>query len=153
MPIARYFGVVGGVLLTLMFFLNAFLPKLPETAAEVRTVDKSVIRIHSDRKWPERIVFDTSQPTLIPPQAAKSLEANVPAQARVADMAGKARGRDSLAELQPSDQAQAQLSQPKKLENKVVRKRRIARRAPQGILIAQQPQFGFFGNTMWNSTW
>ncbi|MFL6828386.1 MAG: hypothetical protein ACJ8E2_18185 [Bradyrhizobium sp.] len=152
MPLARYFGVVGGVLLTLIFFLNAFLPKLPDTA-EVHAVDKSVIRIHSDRKWPERIVFDTSQPTLIPPQAAKSLEANVPTQARVADMAGKARGRDSLAELQPTDQAQAQLSQPKKLENKVVRKRRIARRAPQGILIAQQPQFGFFGNTMWNSTW
>ena len=152
MPLARYFGVVGGVLLTLMFVLNAFLPKLPETA-EVRAVDKSTIRIHSDRKWPERIVFDTSQPTLIPPQAAKSLEANVPTQARVADMAGKARGRDSLAELQPTDQAQAQLSQPKKLENKVVRKRRIARRAPPGILIAQQPQFGFFGNTIWNSTW
>src|SRR5437588_12091998 len=104
MPLARYFGVVGGVLLTLLFFLNAFLPKFPE-ATEVRTVDKSVIRIHSDRKWPERIVFDTSQPTLIPPQAAKSLEANVPAQARVADVAGKARGRDSLAELQQSDQA------------------------------------------------
>ena len=152
MPLARYFGVVGGVLLTLLFFLNAFLPKLPETA-EVRAVDKSTIRIHSDRKWPERIVFDTSQPTLIPPQAAKSLEANVPTQARVADMAGKARGRDSLAELQPTDQAQAQLSQPKKLENKVVRKRRIARRAPPGILIAQQPQFGFFGNSIWHSTW
>ena len=152
MPVARYFGVVGGVLLTLLFFLNAFLPKLPETT-EVRAVDKSVIRIHSDRKWPERIVFDTSQPTLIPPQAAKSLEANVPTQARVADMAGKARGRDSLAELQPTDQAQAQLSQPKKLENKVVRKRRIARRAPPGILIAQQPQFGFFGNSIWHSTW
>ncbi|MFL6813031.1 MAG: hypothetical protein ACJ8EK_03210 [Bradyrhizobium sp.] len=152
MPVARYFGVVGGVLLTLMFFLNAFLPKLPD-AAEVRAVDKSVIRIHSDRKWPERIVFDTSQPTLIPPQAAKSLEANVPAQPRVADMTGKARARDSLAELQPSDQAQAQLLQPKKLENKVVRKRKIARRAPPGILIAQQPQFGFFGNSMWHSTW
>jgi hypothetical protein len=152
MPVARYFGVVGGVLLTLMFFLNAFLPKLPD-AAEVRAVDKSVIRIHSDRKWPERIVFDTSQPTLIPPQAAKSLEANVPAQPRAADMTAKARGRDSLAELQPSDQAQAQLLQPKKLENKVVRKRKIARRAPPGILIAQQPQFGFFGNSMWHSTW
>jgi hypothetical protein len=152
MPLARYFGVVGGVLLTLMFFLNAFLPKLPD-AAEVRAVDKSVIRIHSDRKWPERIVFDTSQPTLIPPQAAKSLEANVPAQPRVADMTGKARSRDSLAELQPLDQAQAQLLQPKKLENKVVRKRKIARRAPPGILIAQQPQFGFFGNSMWHSTW
>jgi hypothetical protein len=152
MPLARYFGVVGGVLLTLLFFLNAFLPKLPE-ATEVRTVDKSVIRIHSDRKWPERIVFDTSQPTLIPPQAAKSLEANVPARARVAEMAGKARGRDSLAELQPSEQAQAQLSQPKKLESKVLRKRRVARRPPPGILIAQQPQFGFFGNSMWHSTW
>src|SRR2546423_10015720 len=152
MPLARYFGVVGGFLLTLIFFLNAFLPKLPD-AAEVRAVDKSVIRIHSDRKWPERIVFDTSQPTLIPPQAAKSLEANVPAKASVADMAGKARGRDSLAELQSTDQAQAQLSQAKKLENKVVRKRRIARRAPPGILIAQQPQFGFFGNSIWHSTW
>jgi len=153
MPLARYFGVVGGVLLTLLFFLNAYLPSLPD-AVEGRDVDKSVIRIHSDRKWPERIVFDTNQPTLIPPQATKSLEANVAVRATGGDLSGKARARDSLAELRPSEQHHAQFSQPKKLDNKVVRKRKFAKRhAPPGMLIAQQPQFGFFGNTIWNSTW
>src|SRR5260370_29450921 len=28
--------------------------------------DKPIIRIKSDRKWPERIVFDTSAPTIVP---------------------------------------------------------------------------------------
>ena len=30
------------------------------------------IRIHSDRKWPERIVYDTSLPTITPPQIANT---------------------------------------------------------------------------------
>jgi hypothetical protein len=30
-------------------------------------VDKSVIRIQSAHNWPERIIFDTNLPTIIPP--------------------------------------------------------------------------------------
>ena len=70
MPVVRYFLFVGGALMALLFIADACLPKLP--AAEPSAVagdaasDLSVIRIHSDRKWPERVEFDTSQPTIIP---------------------------------------------------------------------------------------
>jgi len=152
MPLLRYFLYVGGALLALLFISDAYLPKLP---VEVRAdYELPVIRIHSDRKWPERVVFDTNLPTIVPSQTA-SLTASVPVPATVADVSSKGRARDAFAQLQPSDQKPAQLTDPKKPEQKVVRKRKIAKRhvAPPMMLVAQQPQFGFFGNTPWHSTW
>ena len=61
MPLARYFLWVGGVLLALLFVADARLPALP--VAEATTdVPSPIIRIHSERKWPDRIVFDTNAP-------------------------------------------------------------------------------------------
>ena len=68
MPLARYFLYVGGVLFTLVFILDACLTKL--AVSERSQVNSPVIRIHSDRKWPERIVFDTALPTIVPAPAA-----------------------------------------------------------------------------------
>jgi hypothetical protein len=69
MPVARYFLFVGGVLLALLFLSNEVLPKLPVEADRAETgPHKSVIRIQSDRKWPERVVFDTNLPTIVPPR-------------------------------------------------------------------------------------
>ena len=67
MPVVRYFLLVGGVLLALLFLSNEVLPQLPaaERVAEAGP-DKPVIRINSDRKWPERVVFDTNMPTIVP---------------------------------------------------------------------------------------
>jgi hypothetical protein len=149
MPLARYFVFVGGVLLALLFIFDAYQPKLPVADATEAAVDKSIIRIHSDRKWPERVVFDTSLPTIVPAQTAKA-EAAVAAPATVADVSAKVRVRDAFAQL-PFDQKQAQLAEPKKPEPKLQRKRRIAktRAAPPVMLVAQQPRFGFFGNNIW----
>ena len=66
MPLARYFYLVGGVLLALLFILDASFPKLP-VAAKAK-VYLPVIRIYSDRKLPERIIYDTSLPTIVPTQ-------------------------------------------------------------------------------------
>ena len=63
MPLARYFFYVGGVLLTLVFLLDVCLTRMP--VIEGSHVDSPIIRIHSDRKWPERIVFDTTRPTIV----------------------------------------------------------------------------------------
>jgi hypothetical protein len=149
MPLARYFFCVGGVLLALLFASNAYLPNLPMPASVDTSVDKSVIRIRSDRKWPERVVFDTQQPTITPSLAANNTAPAILPPITVAD--SKARARDSFAELQPSDQKSEQVSEAKKLEKKAIRKRRIAKRrtAPPVMLVAQQPQFGFFGNSTW----
>ena len=138
MPVARYFLLVGGVLLALLFLLNEVLPQLPvaERVAEAGP-NKAVIRINSDRKWPERVVFDTNMPTIVPPIApalVAKAEAAVSAQAR---------GLQAFAQLKPSE--------PRKPEPKPQHKRRIAktRFAPPMVVVAQQPRFGFFANDTW----
>jgi len=75
MPLARYFFFVGGVLLALLFIADACLPNLP--VADRASTDLPVIRIHSNRKWPERVVYDTSLPTIIPAQIANT-NASIP---------------------------------------------------------------------------
>jgi hypothetical protein len=151
MPLARYFFYVGGVLLALLFISDAYLPKLP--VADVVNTDLPVIRIHSDRKWPEPVVFDTSLPTIVPAQLAKTDSSNQ-APATGAGVPRKARVGEAFAQLRPSDTAQAQVSAAKKPEPKP-RKRKIAKRRvpPPAMLVAQQPRFGFFASNSWNNTW
>ena len=137
MPVARYFMYVGGVLLALLYISDAFLPKL---AVEDRTdtaTELPAIRIHSDRKWPERVVLDTSTPTIVPAQTAKA-EAVVPPPTPAADDSAKTRVRETFAQFVSPE--------PKKPEAKPQRKRKIARSrvAPPMIQVAQQPRFGFF---------
>ena len=150
MPLARYLLFVGGVLLALLFISDPFLPKLP--VADWSNSHSAIIRIHSDQKWPERVVYDTSLPTLIPAQI-ENVETDLPGPARVGDVV-KAMEREAFAQLQlqPSDANQLQRSDPKKREPKLQRQRKkIAKRqaAPAARLVARQPQFGWFGNSMW----
>jgi hypothetical protein len=148
MPVVRYFFFVGGALLALLFISNASLPKPPDVATA--DADLPVIRIHSDRKWPERVVFDTNHPTIVPMQTANT-GAGVPAAATVADLAAKARLRQAFAQLQPPAPTQAQAPLPARAEPKLQQKHKVAKRraAPPVMLVAQQPQFGFFGNNTW----
>jgi hypothetical protein len=147
MPVARYFLFVGGVLLALLFAVDAYLPKEPvltstAAAAAVATVENPTLRIRSDRKWPERVVYDTSLPTILPPPAVKTAAAaGVPAPAT--EISAKARVRETFAQFVPSD-----LIKP---EPQVQPKRKIARNrtAPPMRLVAQHQNFGFFGNNTW----
>ena len=142
MPLARYFFLVGGVLLALLFVVDAVLPKLP--VVDRTDTDLPVIRIHSDRKWPERVVFGTSIPTIIPARTAKAeAVASAPAPPVVADVSAKVRVREVFAQFVAPD--------PKKPEPKLQRKRKIAksRVAAPVVLVAQQPRFGFFDNGTW----
>jgi hypothetical protein len=146
MPLARYFFFVGGVLLALLFIVDAVVPSLPVSDRTDRgTTNKSIIRIQSDRKWPERVVFDTSLPTIIPVLTAKAeiKQPVVSVPATTAEASAKARVRETFAQLQSSD--------PKKIEPKLQRKRKIAKNrvAPPIVLVAQQPRFGFFANNTW----
>jgi hypothetical protein len=163
MPLGRYFLFVGGVLLALLFVANAALPGLPAAEQTVAaSADFPVIRIHSDRKWPERIVFDTSVRATVPTlvartetatTAAANTAASAPAPITVAEFTAKAHVREAFAqfrssgpEFKPSNPARTEAAvQP------VQRKPKIAKRhiAPPMMLVAQQPQFGFFGRTTW----
>ena len=75
MPLARYFFFVGSLLLAMIFVAGWYLPDSPQTFREAQ-VDKSIIRIKSAHKWPERIVIDTSLPTIVPPPS--QVVANTP---------------------------------------------------------------------------
>ena len=79
MPIARYFIFVGGTLAALLLIGGWCLPTPPAMFAKQLVIDRSIIRIKSARKWPEKVVLDTSQPTIAPPaveepRAAQSVQ-------------------------------------------------------------------------------
>ena len=139
MPLARYFSIVGGVLLALLFILDACFPKLP-VAAKAK-VYLPVIRIYSDRKWPERIVYDTSLPTIVPTSMAIT-EGIIQAPKIVADASAGAKVRESFAMLPPSiDRLQASNTRMRELKPRYHRK--IARRhAPAPTVAMARLQFG-----------
>jgi hypothetical protein len=65
-PIARYIAFVGSLLVAILFIADWCLPMAPTQSITSREADKPIMRIKSDQKWPERIVFDTSAPTIVP---------------------------------------------------------------------------------------
>jgi hypothetical protein len=148
MFLARYFLVVGGVLLALLFVADAYLPRSP--VADTANANLPVIRIHTDRKWPARVVYDTSLPTIVPAQTANTV-ASVEGPATVADAPVKARLREVFAQMQPSDAQQLQQPESRKREAKLKRKQKITRRrvGPPIVLVARHPQFGWFGHSIW----
>jgi hypothetical protein len=155
MPLMRYFLYVGAALLVLLFVAGGAFPTLPVTPAAETTdtaADLPTIRIHTDRKWPERVVFDTSAPTIVPVQTqiAKN-EAGVAAPATVADASTKVAARDAFAELVPAD---LKKPTPKPQQKRKVAKRRVAPPTAPTMLVAQRPQFGFFAHNIFaNNIW
>src|ERR1700722_6942763 len=140
MPLRRYFSCVGGVLLAVLFILDACFPKPP--VVEKRHANLPPIRIHSDRKWPERVVYDTSLPTIVPTSIV-SAEATVQAPETTADAT---RVKDTFAMLQlPADRLQRPTTKAREVNPR--HQIRIARRrapAPRFAMV-RQPQFGWFG--------
>jgi hypothetical protein len=140
MPLLRYFLFTGGVLLALLFAFDAWAPPPHAASATPTAIDYlPVLRIHSERKWPERIVFDTNVPAMAP--------TNIPAEAVTATdvpapigLPAAARVRDTFAQFEPV--------YPKRGLPKLQQKRRIARsRASPSIAVAQQPRFGFLASS------
>jgi hypothetical protein len=162
MPVARYFLFVGGVLLALLLAIDALVPQQAVVASQAApTVDKTVVRIRSDQKLPERVVYDTSLPTIVPPAAvtaqlaAPVAKPSVPAAApALANASAEARVRETFAQVVPAE--------AKKPEPQVQRKRKVAKSRPAPPMqfgqppqmrFAQQSHFGFFGGPSWNNTW
>ena len=160
MPVARYFLFVGGVLLALLLAIDTLFPQQAVVASRGgSSVDKTVVRIRSDQKPPERVVYDTSLPTIVPPPAVTAQVVTAPVVAPAvaaasADATDQARMRETFAQLVPAE--------TKKPEPQVQRKRKVAKTRPAPpmqiaqppqVRVAQQSQFGFFGGSNWNSTW
>jgi hypothetical protein len=67
-PIARYFMVVGSALVVLLLIAGWSLPEpAPSFPDRPEIIDRAIIRIRSERKWPEKIVLDTRQLTIPTP--------------------------------------------------------------------------------------
>ena len=150
MPLLAYFWKVGATLLALLFVADLCLPKVLVT--ETTSVDRPTIRIRSDRKWPERVVLDTSLPTIVaaapeiageqaaapadrtePPviRAETPAVANALAQARTGQLPREAVDR----------------KRPRKTQHVAMRSKRQA--PPQMLLAARQGQFAWFGYRYW----
>jgi hypothetical protein len=144
MPVLRYFVFVGGALLALLFVADAYAPAQPVAAKaeSVVAAENPTLRIRSDRKWPQAIVFDTTQATIVPPPVLKA-EANVQAPANVAEMSPRARVRETFAQFVPAD--------PRPEPKLLPRKRKIAKYAAASRMaqVAQPSRFGVFGNNIW----
>jgi hypothetical protein len=57
LPIGRYIAFVGSLLLAIFFIADWYLPMAPLQSVTSPEMDKSIIRIKSDRKWPEASSF------------------------------------------------------------------------------------------------
>lgn len=83
LPMAKYLAVVGGALAVLLLIAGWSLPALPDRFSDrPDSTGAAAIRIASARKWPEKVVLDTSQPTFFPPSidvaAAQDLVERLP---------------------------------------------------------------------------
>ena len=155
MLVLRYFMYVGGSLLALLLLCATLLPKPPIADSTVASASNfPAIRIHSQQKWPERVVLDTNAPM---PAPAKVAQAAVAPAERV---------REAFAQLPNGEAKQQAVTDVEKPDPKPPVRPRIARRQapqpyPQGyygyqgygypqqysqrrMQVAQQPRFGFF---------
>jgi hypothetical protein len=65
------------------------------------------IHIQSERRWPDRIVFDTTMPTIVPPPAPVAAATPAPAAPVVATSTEGTSPLDARAEIKPSVQPAA----------------------------------------------
>jgi hypothetical protein len=109
-------------------------------------VESPILRIRSDRKWPEAIVYDTSLPTIAPPMAEIAAAAAAVVPTPAADSSAKVRARESFAQLKPGDDPKPEA---KPRPKRKIAKARAAPRNPPMVRVAQQPPFGFFASNIW----
>ena len=172
MPLLRYFIFVGGSLLALLFVVNAAFPTEPLPGTLTSGSDLPPVRIHSERKLPDRVVFDTSavlpghtQPAPVvfaqakprpPVHVQTQSQSQAPLPAAIAEMSADARVREAFAQLpqeddasQPtmSDMATVVVPEPKMYPARQTAKRKVVakpRNTHPMMLVAQQPRFGGF---------
>ncbi len=144
MPVSQYLLCAGGTLLALLFVADACFPDRP--AGHGGPGPSAAIRIHSDRKLPERIVLDTSQPTIFSMEIATG-ELGAPP----GTDSPQTPAREAFAQIQPPDVERLQSRQSLKAEAKPQRQSRIARRHTEKRirLVARPPQYGWFGDQVW----
>ena len=151
MPLAAYFRNVGAVLLALLFVAYFTLPA-PQVVARTQ-VYPPMIRIHSDRKWPERLTFDTTMviASARPAEWDTEIAASPDSGEAPAIQPHTAGVREAFAMLPRADLPPAQSVDQDKRHLKQRPLVKIARKhaRPQIVLVARQRQFGWFDTRYW----
>jgi hypothetical protein len=148
MPLLAYIWKVGAALIALLFLADFCLLRAP--IAERTADDHPAIRIHSDRKWPERVVLDTSLPLIAttahapaiaerssPPPEAATLRAETPAPTKPLAM--------TSTESLPREAIEHR--RPRRSQHAATRSKRHP--TLQLVVAARQPQLGWFGYRYW----
>ena len=121
-------------MLAVLLISDAYAPKEAVTSGQVAGAERPTLRIRSDQRWPERIVIDTSLPTITPPPVLASTIIAAPK--AVADIDTKTAPLEAFAQVRSIE--------PKKPVPQV-RKRRVAKVQHQrAVASIQQSGFDFF---------
>jgi hypothetical protein len=93
-----------------LFVADWYWPAAPATTAsddqaQETSLDKQILRIQSAQKWPQKIVFDTSIPTIVPPPVLVA-NAPLPPPPLAAAAALNKSALDAHAEVKPAAQPQ-----------------------------------------------
>lgn len=106
MPIGRYFLYIGSVLLALLFLADWYFPPLDAEQGSSSKVDRTTIRLHSAYKWPNAVVFDTTQPTIVP-QAVTIVAAPAPTPSAKPVQEAYAMATEPVAAAKPAEPVKA----------------------------------------------
>lgn len=128
-PLVRYFVVVACVLLAMLAVANWSLPNPPPLPSQETEVDKSTLRIRSERKWPQKIEFDTAMDPFIAPSAPPAVATAAPA------AAAATREKPALNALAQAKPPELEITKPK---SKMRTVRRASRSAPR-VVVAANP--------------
>ncbi|WFU74644.1 MULTISPECIES: hypothetical protein [unclassified Bradyrhizobium] len=150
MSLLAYFWKVGAALLVLLFLVDFCLPKAP--IAEKGAADRPAIRIHSDRKLPERVILDTSMPVIVAAapevpvaQATAPLDRAEPPMIRAQTPAVA----NALAMTRPNSPPSEAVGHKRSRKSQHASVRSKRHTPPQMVLAARQGPFGWFGYRYW----
>ncbi|WP_271619076.1 hypothetical protein [Bradyrhizobium sp. CCBAU 51745] len=147
MPLARYFLYFGGALIVLLFILDARFPTSGNADGPV--VNAPVVHIRSDRKWPERIVFDTSAPTIPVARNARAESVAPTISPPLTEELATTRSEAAFAKMVSFDESKA--NSTTSIKREVSRRahnsaKKVAARSHRS---ARQAWFGWLGNGTW----
>jgi len=146
MPLAAYFRNVGGALLALLLVADFYLPTSP--VAQRGAAYPPVIRIHTERKLPEPVVFDTTRVVLATATPAP-WDSNPPAPPAARDDAPGVRNAFALLPRTDSHRAASVEQKKRQLIRRYAARGTRRYEPPQILLAARQRQFAWFGFGYW----
>ncbi|SFI25052.1 hypothetical protein SAMN05216525_106154 [Bradyrhizobium sp. Gha] len=148
MPLLAYFWKVGAALLALLFVAD-FCLRAP--VAWKTRVDGPAIRIYSDRKWPERVVLDTSSPaTVAATPEIMPMEKSPPADGTKPPVIGTELPAvvNALAMARTDQQPRETVDRKRARKTRHIASR-SRRQPPQMALATRQAQYAWFGYRYW----